>query len=170
MKHCICVSLLLMCGSAFAVPVKWTLNNGLMDDGGVVSGSFVYDADTGEFSSVALSSTAGSSLDGADYVVGHNKQFGPAGGYFDFGATPGEYGPALTIAVYGILTNEPKVFSLDVTEGLCAYDEGCSRGTYSRSLSGPATLTGQTVPLPSAVWLFISGLGLLVRARRNGCA
>lgn len=45
--------------SAHAVPIQWTLSGGAFDDGGTVSGSFVYDADTEVYSNVRFHTTAG---------------------------------------------------------------------------------------------------------------
>lgn len=43
-----------------AAPIKWTLTNVMLHDGGAISGSFVYDEDTQTFSQISISNTAGS--------------------------------------------------------------------------------------------------------------
>jgi hypothetical protein len=52
----------LVSGSASAIPVRWTLSGVTFTDGGTASGSFVYDADLNAYSSVSITTTAGSVL------------------------------------------------------------------------------------------------------------
>jgi hypothetical protein len=42
-----------------AAPIKWTLNDFVLHDGGFISGSFVFDEDTLTFSQISISNTAG---------------------------------------------------------------------------------------------------------------
>ena len=53
--------------AASATPLVWTLSGVTFDDGGTASGSFVYDADTSQFSAVELTTTTGSVLPGATF-------------------------------------------------------------------------------------------------------
>ena len=46
------VLLWVVAAAAQAVPVQWSVNGLVRDDGGTVSGSFVYDADTDTYSAV----------------------------------------------------------------------------------------------------------------------
>ena len=46
MRHVLAVILLLAVGSAQAVPVTWTLQDVVFDDGATLSGSFVFDVDS----------------------------------------------------------------------------------------------------------------------------
>lgn len=55
------------CSAAVATPVLWTISGVTFDDGGTASGSFIYDADTNTYSSVNITTTAGTSLAGATY-------------------------------------------------------------------------------------------------------
>lgn len=50
--------------SASAAPLTWTLDNVVFDDGGTVTGSFIYDADTNTYSGISLQ-TAGGPITGA---------------------------------------------------------------------------------------------------------
>lgn len=50
--------------SVSAAPLTWTLDNVVFDDGGTVTGSFVYDADTNTYSGISLQ-TAGGPITGA---------------------------------------------------------------------------------------------------------
>jgi PEP-CTERM motif len=53
--------------NASAIPIQWTLSGGLFDDGGSVLGSFIFDADTTSFDSVAIETTDGTALTGSVY-------------------------------------------------------------------------------------------------------
>ena len=55
-------------GSAWAVPVTWTLHNVVFEDGATASGSFVYDADTNTYSAVNITTQGGSIRTGAAYA------------------------------------------------------------------------------------------------------
>lgn len=54
--------------AANAVPIQWTVSDTTFDDGGTVSGSFVYDADTNIYSNIRLKTTSG--------TVGTAAEFG----------------------------------------------------------------------------------------------
>jgi hypothetical protein len=47
---------------ALAVPVTWQVSNVVFDDGGTLAGTFIFDAATGAYSSIDLSSTAGTTI------------------------------------------------------------------------------------------------------------
>jgi hypothetical protein len=66
---------LLGASSSIAVPLTWTLNGAVFDDGGSASGSFVYDSPTNTYSAINISTTSGSAFGGASYHDPH-----PAGG------------------------------------------------------------------------------------------
>lgn len=51
--------LLASAGSTLAAPITWSLFGVTLDDGGVASGTFVYDADTNTFSAVNIITTGG---------------------------------------------------------------------------------------------------------------
>jgi hypothetical protein len=56
--------------SANATPVVWNLSGVTFEDGGTASGSFTYDADTGTYSAISISTTAGTAITIAmDYDV-----------------------------------------------------------------------------------------------------
>lgn len=59
--------LLLAAGVALSAPLTWTVT-GSFDDGGSLSGSFTYDADTGSISNFNLTTTSGSTLSGYNYT------------------------------------------------------------------------------------------------------
>lgn len=67
-KHLLVAGFLLASSSAVeAVPITWNLSGVRFNDGGVLNGSFVFDADTGAYSNINLTSTAGRSFVGAVY-------------------------------------------------------------------------------------------------------
>jgi hypothetical protein len=45
-----------------ASPVSWQVSNVVFDDGGTLAGTFIFDAATGAYSSIDLSSTAGTTI------------------------------------------------------------------------------------------------------------
>jgi hypothetical protein len=47
---------------AAASPVAWQVSNVVFDDGGTLAGTFIFDAATGAYSSIDLSSTAGTTI------------------------------------------------------------------------------------------------------------
>src|SRR5690242_17875432 len=61
-------------GTAVAGPILWTIDGDCADchaafaGGGTLSGSFVFDADTGMYSSVSLVTTSGTDVVAADYI------------------------------------------------------------------------------------------------------
>lgn len=59
---------------ASAAPLTWTVT-GVFDDGGSLSGSFTYDADTGSISNFNVTTTAGSTLSGYNYTPSDSSGF-----------------------------------------------------------------------------------------------
>lgn len=59
---------------ASAAPLTWTVT-GVFDDGGSLSGSFTYDADTGSISNFNVTTTAGSTLSGYNYTPSDSSAF-----------------------------------------------------------------------------------------------
>lgn len=53
--------------TAGAAPIQWTVSETTLDDGGTVSGSFVYDADSNVYSNIRLRTTAGTVGAAADF-------------------------------------------------------------------------------------------------------
>jgi len=68
--------------SAEADPVTWTFVGGSFMDGGTISGSFTFDADTGLFSNIDVT-TAGGSFPGAHYTaISPSRPSSPSGFHF----------------------------------------------------------------------------------------
>ncbi len=63
-------------GSATGVPVTWTLSNATFNDGGTVTGSFVYNAESGAVSNWNIVTTAGSTLPAFTYTPSNSTAYG----------------------------------------------------------------------------------------------
>jgi hypothetical protein len=59
---------ILSAGSAYAIPLTWTLSGVVFTDGGTASGSFVYDFDSNQYSSINVVTTSGAAISGATYT------------------------------------------------------------------------------------------------------
>ena len=155
-----------MSSVACAVPVRWRLVDIVFDDGGIASGSYVFDADTNSFPSIDIHTSAGSSLPGYTYVgphcVGCTDPVGAQIILFNVFPDPG--GPLLSQMVYWFaaqMTNAggtiPIVTKCDTYVGCGAsYEYGTGIGTRY-VISGSISST----PLPSTLPLLATGLGVL---------
>jgi len=162
LKKLVCLLLVLGCGSAWAIPVTWTLNNVVFDDGGIASGSFTVDADTNEVTNVNVFTTTGTTLTGVDYS--DSLDLGGCCSNF-VNLTLLDDGGNLFLIFDSPLTNGGGMMDLVVTGTNCINNAcGIRSGVGTRLiLSGSAT----AVPLTAAAWLFGSGLGLLGWMRRR---
>ena len=160
----VAVSLVIV-STVHAAPVLWTLTDVEFDDGAIGSGSFVYDADTNAYSAVSVG-TAGGSLPAAVYgaVV--------FGGEFDafmvsdpFADLTGQ--PALQLLFQAPLTNSAGFVDLasfdpfsSSFEATC-FDTTCFDASIDRVVV-TGGLIGTVVPLPGALILMLSALGLMI--------
>jgi len=151
---------ILFSSGGFAAPVTWTINNAVFDDGGAVSGTFDYDADTNSYSNIALLTTDGSStFSGTTYL---SSQSVSSASFFNSSTTLNDVGTGLTVFAmqfFQPLTNAGGAVALFTG------DEYNSSFTLQRSLLGGATVSA--VPVPAAVWLFGSALAGLGWMRRK---
>jgi hypothetical protein len=129
---------------------------GLFDDGGTLSGSFVFDTDTSAYTDVNITTTAGSTLPGGIFGSGSGDSYGFAATipstnlFLDF--FPEVNGNA-SVTMYGNQTYPTlnQVRSIERGEAVLA------------SLA--------PVPVPTTAYLFGSGLlGLIGIARRKNAA
>ncbi len=157
---------------AQAAPLVWTFDNAVFEDGGVATGSFVFDADTGTFSAVSVTTTAGTLNAGASYtdvLFGDATSAGLVTGGGDLTGTPLlglAFLPPLTsaggfVALIDIFFPPASSF-----EAVCD-DAGCATATFSRQFDDGARVASP-VPVPAAAWLFGAALGALPLLRRRG--
>src|SRR5262245_37663950 len=59
--HCVLAAIIsvLCVANANAVPLTWTLNNATFTDGGMATGSYMFDADTAAFSNISITTSGG---------------------------------------------------------------------------------------------------------------
>jgi hypothetical protein len=175
MRFTVCVVLsALYSGAVTATPVTWYVQDAVLDDGGVATGYFVYDADSGIYLDYALETTAGSEFTGASWGGGDIVFYEPTQlrlaklGYCDplEIQCPGYNGEqGLLLGFDASLTNAGGVIGLGGGEFTCG-DDSCEvvGGPVRSFISGSVS----SVPIPAAVWLFgsaLAGLGWLRRRK-----
>lgn len=159
---------------AQAAPVTWSLQDVVFEDGGVATGSFVFDADTGVFSEINVTTTMGSVLDGESYdiplpVSGGNEQFlifANSAGVADFTGFN-----VIAIQLSDQMTNLGGMIALSIAgftfEYTCVDSDCLGPADPLRRLSS-GYITSE-VPAPAALPLFaigLAGLGAHLRKRR----
>jgi hypothetical protein len=156
--------------AANAAPLVWTLVDGLLDDGGAASGSFIYDADTNTFSAINLVTTGGSVLSGGTFQVLLDGD-ATAAAFVPDGALTSA--PLLQLVFDTPLTNDGTVVLLanpffpagSSFEATCE-DGQCLSAVFGRSFVDGA-LVSSPVPVPAAAWLLGGALGVLPLVRRR---
>jgi hypothetical protein len=167
MRSIIVTMMLLFSGSAAAIPVTWTFQDVVFDDGGVVTGSFIFDADrlptdNNSYTDISVISTDGSSLTGASFA---DCLFLCSSSTTVAFETPDRV-QRLWIKLDEGMTNSGGTISL--TQGCLPEPCGSFEDTYPTTgdrliISGVIT----AVPVPAAVWLFGSALAGLGWFRRK---
>ncbi len=172
MKNLIAAFLLLGCGSAWAIPVQWTLTDVTFDDGQTLEGGFTYDASADTYSDVYMYA---SDL----FLVGYSDSPLPPFVIFNWlGSSTATNLSAeswhdglgkfrLNLEFASALTNAGGAVNFLPTSGELNY--GCCPESpfYERFIvSG----TVSAVPIPAAVWLFGSALAGLGWMRRRQTA
>jgi hypothetical protein len=158
------IFLLLVFVSTFvqAAPVTWTVNNAIFDDGATLTGQFDFNSETGVYSNVSLSTSSGTILTDPwsyDQVpVGDGTEAW-------LGDTDIDIPNRRTLLLQ---------FSLALSSAGGSVDLIGSEG-FPGSLEVPRNLLAgasvSAVPVPAAVWLFGSGLGILgwIRRKQTSC-
>jgi hypothetical protein len=157
-------SIFAFAGSLAATPLVWTLSGVTFNDGGLASGSFVYDAVTNTYSSINVTTTNGSVRTGATYH------------FIDAGVSSG----ALVLAVVtttGDLTGTPAlafpftpalsdaggtVSVLGAIEVTCG-NASCSTATAPVRSASAGSVSSSSLPTPTPVPA-LSTLGAAVLA------
>ena len=174
---------ILITGTAFmsaprgtASPVDWSLAGLTFDDGGTLSGSFVYDVDTNSYSAIDIITTPGSVLPGATYTAldPYDSSSGLLGTLTEAdGDLTGT--PWLLIDFSNALTDpggDPYPYTFVAYEGYCTTDDCTNsigtgftvdRGT---AVAGNATQES-TSPEPSSCGLALMGVGFLMALMRK---
>ncbi|MFK7888683.1 MAG: hypothetical protein AB8G16_17640 [Gammaproteobacteria bacterium] len=151
---------------ALAAPIQWVLQDVSFDDGGTAFGSFVFDADTNTFTSIAITTTDGSALSGSFYefvnfeaglldadsvllAADANPVFGTSAFNMNLAAPMTNAGGTIDLA----LAPPPFAFESTCLSDPCTSFFSIDRQIVSGSISA--------VPLPGAIWLFSMALGLL---------
>lgn len=155
---------------AQAVPLTWYAQ-GTYGDGGTLTGSFVFDADTDSYLNIALVTTAGSDLAGYTYGVLTN------GGALTFGALQTAGAPVgshfIQFEFVSALTNAGGTVSLPANvsnfEGTCSVAVSCGVTFPGRFISsGSLSTTAPGVPEPATAALVPLALLALAASRRYG--
>jgi hypothetical protein len=145
--------------SASAGQILWTFDGATFSDGGSASGSFVFDPDLNQYSSVEITTTSGSALSGAAYDV-VTTGLVPDAGEALFGTTTGDLTgtPGLALFYASELSDAGGSISISSSpgfgrEGTCN-DPTCSEPTDPGRIFSAGTIVGTVVtPEPSTVFL-----------------
>ena len=162
---------IMFAASAQAATVTWTLSDVTFSDGGIASGSFNYDADSNMYSDFSINTTAaprnpleeeqkeswGTAMSCASYFSASSA------GQLQCQDNTGLI--SLILLFESDLTNAGGSILLQIGNGRIGTLERRGLPTEieepSRGILGGSVIGAAVVPVPAAVWLFGSGLGLL---------
>ena len=165
-----CVILAFVAAQAVAAPLTWVLSGITFSDGGTASGSFVYDANTNTYSSVNITTIAGSvRTTGATYhfVCGQDvpscNGVSPSAG-FNLNLTSAAANqtglPGFALFFSSALTNAGGSVSVTGEEANCSNSTCTAPVSPERSITGGSvsTVAVPATPAPSSVLLVSAGL------------
>ena len=165
----------------------WTFSDSLTGDGGVVSGSFTYNADTNAFSNVSVTVTGGTVAPGSIFTQAVNVGTSPTDWSNSTGLqmltssyTGGDMTGALELYFYFLspMTNAGGTITID---GIAAdqspqlahcYDSACQYYDdglrFANGSANPGVITAPTIPEPASMILLGTAIiGLATRSRRR---
>jgi hypothetical protein len=156
------VKLFVMAGvlvsNALAVPLTWTLSGVALSDGGVVSGTFVYDASTNLYSSINITTTTGSARTGATYrfvcgqdVPSCNGLPSTAAGTLNLTTNASNQSglPALALLFNTALSNSGGTTQVSGMEATCNNAACTSPTAPSRNITGGSASAAPAAPVPT---------------------
>jgi hypothetical protein len=173
-RHLVLASLLAASACAHATPVTWTFQNLTFTGGGVATGSFVHDADTGAFSDVSVTTLGGNSFgltyDSADPYGALSVEITRLADGPDLKNDPVLYitfDMPLTGAGGWVGVVMPWSYEAEcVLSGCGAHSISPGHWVSAGGLFGVPGVAPGTVPEPHSVVLLLAGLLGLVAARR----
>lgn len=176
MKTALFTALLVaLCVDAHALPVKWNLEDFRFSDGGTAYGSFTYDSETDQFTSIDIHTTDGPMMGGRHYVATAGA-WGrlPAYGVLAFSDTAGpDFTGAGWFRIDARIDFNAPVGTI-VDQWLAVGAESFCMNSFCSSAANELTHPGQSrdtisghliaapVPEPSSILLSALGLALLV--------
>ncbi len=136
---------------------------GIPFDGGILGGSFVYDADINTYSDVNIFTTTGRALPGLSAYPNVDASDSDASNLTVFermGDLNGSRGLFLAFAS-GLTNAGGTVLLAGRNAEVLSLNSTCNSSLAPRILILDGTAKVTTVPIPAGFWLFSSGLGLL---------
>ena len=147
---------------ASADGITWTLSDVTFDDGGIASGSFVFDALTKTYSSIDITTTSGSAFAGTTYDA-LNGGFGTSNMGMLLGASGDLTNTDILLLLFGTALTDSggTIVLVGVGEGTCDNTD-CSLSTRDRSITGGEVVGTIATPEPSALSLLTVALVALM--------
>jgi len=160
-RACVTLAAFLLCVQCTSAGmIRWNYQDVKFDDGGTASGSFSYDADTGVYSSISISTTPGSRFPGSSYIT-YDPMLSSPTQLWAFSPAPIPFsGLAVFDSVFSSpLTDAGGTIALVPGNPVVGSEEAISDAGFSH-ITGIRTATGfvTSTPEPSTAVLIAMGL------------